>query len=333
MNTDTIEAALRRKPSDERVYEEPLAALVAGERMRPVTRSRARIGVLPALAAIAIVLVVAVGAAVVGLSRGPAVQPGGSPALSGLIGCMGTRLGFQSAVLASGPGSAETSDTAASAALRVLLADQNSYLPKSGWIVASQTADAVVFVGQDPSTQAWSEVVARRGQRPDGAVSVDGWWAAGYGGCSFMVVPPDGYSNATWVLDPATPYVAGATELHLLVEELSCHGFDTAEGRILADVSYAAATVTITAFTRVSAGPQTCPGTPPTPYVMHLSEPVGARSLLDGGPYPAEVRARDGVPSSTPTPGLEATKEPEPSASLDCQAVPADMTLPPTCTA
>jgi len=44
MNSDEqIEAALRRQPSDEREYDEPLAALVNGagvQRVRPVTRPR-----------------------------------------------------------------------------------------------------------------------------------------------------------------------------------------------------------------------------------------------------------------------------------------------------
>jgi hypothetical protein len=103
MNTDErIEAALRSRPSGEPTYAEPLAALVPGsgvQRVRPVIRSGARTGARAAIA-ILVVLAVGVGAITVGLSSrpvgGPAVgsegtggtaAPSETPALVPSSGC------------------------------------------------------------------------------------------------------------------------------------------------------------------------------------------------------------------------------------------------------
>jgi LysM repeat protein len=78
MNTDErIKAALRSRPSGEPTYAEPLAGLVPAsgvQRVRPVMRSRVRTG---ALAAIAMLIVLAIGAGMVtvGLSSRPAAGP------------------------------------------------------------------------------------------------------------------------------------------------------------------------------------------------------------------------------------------------------------------
>ena len=80
MNTDErIEAALRSRPSGEPTYAEPLAALVPGsgvQRVRPVIRSRVRTG---ALAAVAMLVVLAVGVGV--LTLGLSSRPAGGPAV------------------------------------------------------------------------------------------------------------------------------------------------------------------------------------------------------------------------------------------------------------
>ena len=78
MNTDErIKAALRSRPSGEPTYAEPLAGLVPAsgvQRVRPVMRSRVRTS---ALAAIAMLIVLAIGAGMVtvGLSSRPAAGP------------------------------------------------------------------------------------------------------------------------------------------------------------------------------------------------------------------------------------------------------------------
>jgi LysM repeat protein len=103
MNThERIEAALRSRPSGEPTYAEPLAGLVPASgvhRVRPVMRSRVRTGALAAIAML-IVLAVGVGVVTVRLSSrpagGPAVgsegtggtaAPSGTPALAPSPGC------------------------------------------------------------------------------------------------------------------------------------------------------------------------------------------------------------------------------------------------------
>jgi hypothetical protein len=97
------------------------------------------------------------------------------------------------------------------------------------------------------------------------------------------------FGPATWALDPAFDSPRpDATELHILVWELACSGGSPATGRMSAPViAYAAATVTITIGVRPLDGPQTCPGPPGTLAIVQLAEPLGTRTLLDGGRVPA----------------------------------------------
>jgi hypothetical protein len=80
---DRIEAALRRRPSEERTYVEPLTALVASagagvQRVRPVVRSRGRTGGLAAVAIVVVLLAAGIGLATAGLPNGPARGPAGA---------------------------------------------------------------------------------------------------------------------------------------------------------------------------------------------------------------------------------------------------------------
>jgi len=120
--------------------------------------------------------------------------------------------------------------------------------------------------------------------------------------CPLMAVPPAGYGAATWTLDPSVPYSAGSTEIHILVDEWSCHGFASAEGRIVRNLEYRDDAVVVTLAVRELGGPQTCPGTPGTPYVLHLDQSVGNRSLQDGGLWPAHTLAVGGQAVVTPSP-------------------------------
>jgi hypothetical protein len=126
--------------------------------------------------------------------------------------------------------------------------------------------------------------------------------AAPSDGCPLMVVPPAGYGAATWILDPSVPYSASSTEIHILVDEWSCHGDASAEGRIVRNLEYRDDAVVVTLAVRALGGPQTCPGTPGTPYVLRLDQAVGNRSLQDGGLWPAHTLAIGGQAVVTPSP-------------------------------
>ncbi|HEX7613171.1 MAG TPA: hypothetical protein VF371_10400, partial [Candidatus Limnocylindrales bacterium] len=230
MNDDEETKAKPMQPPDKPLDSRPQAVAVSGansQRVRPVMRSRMRMGAQPALAAIIVVLVI--GAAVaVGVWRSPASPVSGSGndyQLTGRFACLGQRPG---------------------------------------------------------------------GTIKPGMASDD---------CPHMAVPPDGYGAATWTLDPAVPYAASATEIHVLVEEWGCSGGQTAEGRIAQNVQYRDDAVIVTLVVRLPSGDfQTCQGNPPTPYVLHIDQPVGARNLDDGGRWPAYTVARGGQPVVSPTP-------------------------------
>jgi hypothetical protein len=241
MNDDErIEAALRRRPADEREYDEPLAVLMRRDggvqRVKPVTRSRVRTGALPAVAAIALVAALGAGAVAVGVWRGAGQPSGGNSVdyqLTGKIACYGQ-----------GPGG--TPNPA---------------------MVSSET-------------------------------------------CPLMAVPPAGYTPATWALDPSVPFSAESTEIHVLVQEQTCASGRTAEGRIAQNVDLRADAVVVTLAVRSREGLQTCQGNPPTPYVLHLGQPVGNRMLQDGGRWPAAtlasggravVASNPGAPSASPS--------------------------------
>jgi hypothetical protein len=247
MNGDPIEDALRRRPSDEQIYEEPLRRLPGLEPREaeplttllpslgvgsghPTIRTRTPIRALPALALIALIVV---GVWVLGLGSGR--QAAASPSAVPLTAAPTYQLTGRVACFGQGP----------------------------GWV---------------PS--------------PGGPLN----------DCPNMAVPPDGYGAATWALDPAFSFSPDATELHVLVEEQACHGFNSAAGRIAQNVRYATDRVVVTLAVRSLAGAQTCPGTPPTPFVLKLDQGVGVRTLFDGGPYPSVAIAAGGHPVATSSP-------------------------------
>jgi hypothetical protein len=97
------------------------------------------------------------------------------------------------------------------------------------------------------------------------------------------------FGRATWALDPAFPAPKpGSTELHILVWEQACSSGTPPTGRMSAPViRYADTTVTITIGVRPLSGAQDCQGiTRGTPDLVQLAEPLGTRTLLDGGHVP-----------------------------------------------
>lgn len=95
-----------------------------------------------------------------------------------------------------------------------------------------------------------------------------------------------------WALDPAFPRPGPTAEiLHVLVWDPQCSGGASTTGRMSAPViAYDDRTVTMTIGVRpLEAPPGTafgCPLPPGTPARLELAQPLGARSLLDGGTTP-----------------------------------------------
>jgi hypothetical protein len=170
-------------------------------------------------------------------------------------------------------------------ALRATLAATASEFPGADgwtWRVALNDATDAVFLAQ---TDAFG---------PGGWVAVElmagsgGWQPGSIGQCNLRVVLLDGYGPATWALNPAFPApTAATTRLEILVWEVACSSAAPTTGRMAAPViEYGASTVTITLGVRPLTGAQTCPLGRGTPASVHLSQPLGARKLLDGGTVP-----------------------------------------------
>lgn len=170
-------------------------------------------------------------------------------------------------------------------ALRAALAKFGSEFPGSSdwsWRLAGRDETGAIFLARTDALAppGWEmiEVVAE----------TTGWQPLGMGTCDPHVVLSAEFGPATWALDPAfaspTP---DATELHILVWERACSSGSPATGRMSAPViDYAAETVTITIGVHPLGGIQTCPGPPGTPALVRLTEPLGKRTLLDGGHVP-----------------------------------------------
>ena len=97
------------------------------------------------------------------------------------------------------------------------------------------------------------------------------------------------FGPATWALDPSFPAPGpAATSLHILVWEQACSSGRPATGRISPPaITTSATTVTVTLGVVPLDGAESCQGPPGTPAVVSLPEPLGTRTLLDGGHQPA----------------------------------------------
>jgi hypothetical protein len=105
------------------------------------------------------------------------------------------------------------------------------------------------------------------------------------------------FGPATWALDPAFPAPGPTTtELFILVWERACSSGSPTSGRMSAPIiETAQTTVTITIGVRPRSGFATCQLPPGTAAVVTLPEPLGFRTLLDGGV----------VPGAPPTPMIQ----------------------------
>ena len=98
-----------------------------------------------------------------------------------------------------------------------------------------------------------------------------------------------GLGAAEWTFDPAQPKPDATTQVFdALVTEMSCNSGQPADGRIVGpQIVKTAETVLLTFAIRPRSGDfQTCPSNPSTRIRADLGEPLGNRTLLDGGRVP-----------------------------------------------
>jgi hypothetical protein len=247
----------------------------------------------PASIALVVLLCVAACVATPGAPTWP-VSPEVLPSATSAIGDAQLTCGgraFLAAGLAASPG-AEKAAGPEFDALRAALAKFGAEFPGSAgltWRLAGRDPSGAIFVARTDAlgSPGWVSIELD--------VGTDGWQPRNMGSCDPNVVLSAEFGPATWALDPAFPApVPGSTELHVLVWEQACSSSSPATGRMSAPiVEYGATTVTMTIGVRPRGGVQTCPGPPGTPALVELSEPLGSRTLLDGGH----------VPPAPPTPG------------------------------
>ena len=211
--------------------------------------------------------------------------PFGDPALPNRVTCNGPGDGFRLSTLR-GPAFEERrrSDPAAQG-LRDWIAYERrnpSGFATRGFRTVRRSADEVLYVGGHG--QRMTEVLVER--------FADGHWAeTEYGGCERLAPAHPTAVAASWDLDPAQPRPSASTRrLRVLVHEESCAGFSSARGRIRRPrVFVDGRRMIVTIFVDPIRATVTCPGTPPTPYVLRLPRAVGSRALMDGRRVPART--------------------------------------------
>jgi hypothetical protein len=163
--------------------------------------------------------------------------------------------------------------------------------PRVGWatgplrILARTDRYALIAEAYPPDAQLPSGVApfnAWRLEYRDGA-----WHHAGNGSCRWFAWV-DGMMASPWELDPALPPPGSDdAEVEVLVHEIACASGRSAAGRVRPPhIVYGASTIEIAITVTPAEGGQTCPGNPPTPFLITLSERLGNRQLLDSGRQP-----------------------------------------------
>jgi hypothetical protein len=170
-------------------------------------------------------------------------------------------------------------------ALRATIARFGAEFPGSSswtWRLAGRDDAGAIFLARtdDLGPPGWVSINVSAG--------ASGWGPSGMGQCEPHVVLSAEFGPASWSLDPAfrTP-TPESIELHILVWERSCSSGRPTTGRMSAPfIETTAATVTMTMGVRPLDGVQSCPMPPGTPAIVLLPEPLGKRTLLDGGRVP-----------------------------------------------
>lgn len=109
--------------------------------------------------------------------------------------------------------------------------------------------------------------------------------------------PTSDAQPARWAVDPDWQPDPAATEIPLLLSEQSCHGYAPPDGRVVVrDIAYGLDVIVADIAVVPLPGAQTCPGPPPSPYVLHLDEPIDDREVL----APSGQRLTEGDPTTPP---------------------------------
>ncbi|HVF04660.1 MAG TPA: hypothetical protein VNA20_07470 [Frankiaceae bacterium] len=176
---------------------------------------------------------------------------------------------------------AENGADPAAAALRAHVARPGAQprVPATGWRELVRTGSEVLYAAPELAHVRYFALV-------------EGEWrlAGSVAPCRPYLAPPRGQSAGIW--RPEGPVRPDDTTFTAMVTEMECASGQPPTGRIEPPlVEYGPTTVTVTFLVREKPG--TCPTAPEAPYPVTLREPLGNRTLLDGGTYPPSEPTRD----------------------------------------
>ena len=177
----------------------------------------------------------------------------------------------------------EDANTPQAAALRAHLAKPDpdiDILPDQGWKLVGTDADRAEFVTVTDGDPAMVQVTLEPGAA--------GWKVVGWGQCRPDRLLADGFGNADWWLPADRPEPGPGTQtFQAMVRERECASGRPADGRIVGpDVVGVNSLVLVTFAVRSQRGAHTCQGNPASRVTVDLGEPLGGRTLLDGGTLP-----------------------------------------------
>jgi hypothetical protein len=215
-------------------------------------------------------------------SAAPTEAP--SPTPSGpvtLIACEYGGPSFNASNLTGEPGAEQVDDPAATAFREFLAGPDGTDLPSGDWREFSRAKELVMYGQDDPSGEEGLYLVARA------AFESGAWTVSGSAQCRPRIWWSDTYHLAAdWKLSKKVP--ATATSFRALVTEVACASGKNASGRMAKPrIVYDETSVTITIGVKPLEGDQDCPANPATPLTIKLTEPLGDRTLFNGGPYPS----------------------------------------------
>lgn len=149
------------------------------------------------------------------------------------------------------------------------------------WFIGDRTPERLELFGRsstEPGTDAPGYAYAVFS--PSG----DGWDPQGLGQCA-IEISAAGYGTADWEVEQRPG--PSSTQLFLLITERACASGEAPVDRTIVPVVVNEPDrVTITVLVEPVQGGADCPGNPPHPVTVELTEPLGQRRLFDGSQFP-----------------------------------------------
>ena len=155
-------------------------------------------------------------------------------------------------------------------------------MPRRGWRVIQRGRDWAELIAGKPKREGNVWLLFKKNDAGKWGVE-EGWF-----GCWFSPAR-EGASVGEWYVADGQRITAGARSLKVDVYEMECNSGKAAIGRVMKPViTYRPDWIVVTYFVRwkKDSGPEYCPLNPPVKKTLKLSEPLGDRTILDGGFYP-----------------------------------------------